>query len=33
MLELVDENWPGTGNDKARVAGRCARAYWETLRT
>jgi hypothetical protein len=23
MLELVDENWPGTGNDKARIAGRC----------
>ncbi len=23
MLELVDENWPGTGNDKVGVAGRC----------
>ncbi len=23
MLELVDQNWPGTGNDEAGVAGRC----------
>src|SRR5271170_3414969 len=23
MPELVNENWPGTGNDEAGVAGRC----------
>ena len=23
MLELVDEDWPGTGDDEAGVAGRC----------